>query len=315
MIRQRNIPSKAKTHVLLKKVKSSGLQLTTFGGILFLLFSLCILLVLSPDYLFTSNWTKVKPLQRNEDLEGLLEAHKSALVYWGGKSTGWFVDSLCLQNKAKLLVYGVGCGEDISWDTSMVDVYNAHVYMFDPTEKSNKYTAPIVAEYAKKAYTEGKGTQLFHTSEGLSDIAGNLTFALPANPDHVSMRAPNLATRDMKNEVTVPVNTLHQWMTERHHTYLDILKIDIEGSEYAVLEDMIRSDFLPFTQLLVEYHDRFLADKSQHTALLLKLEKAGFAKLWSQNREQEVGYIKVADLAYCADGTSTRVEGSAKTLN
>lgn len=240
------------------------------------------------------------------ELEGALSKHKASLAYYGNKATntGWYVDTICLQGNKRhpLLVYGVGAGEDISWDTTLVDRYGAQVHVFDPTEKSIAYTTPIVQKYA--TLHPGK---LYHTAEGLHDNPGVLEFQLPANPDHVSMRIAELASKDMTVTVRVAVNTLHNWMKERGHLYLDILKLDIEGSEYNVLEDLIAKDYLPFTQLLVEYHNRFLEEKgnvsrqetSRHRMLLEKLRNAGFAELWSSNGGQEVGYIKVADLAYC----------------
>lgn len=233
-----------------------------------------------------------------------LVRHKNSLVYLGTKetNTGWKVDTICLKNKKSLVVYGVGAGEDISWDVGLVDRFNATVLIFDPTTKSLNYTKPILERYARS-----HPHQLSHTAEGMSDEKGILTFAMPANPDHVSMRMSDLATEDMTKKVTLPVNTLRNWMAQNQHEYLDILKIDIEGSEYAVLEALIAADDLPFTQLLVEYHDRFLDDKSRrHSQLLRSLKEAGFVELWSAHGGQEVGYLKVADLPYCEDGTSQR---------
>lgn len=229
----------------------------------------------------------------------ILNEHKASLLYYGTQATntGWYVDTTCLKNKVSLLVYGVGVGEDISWDTGLIDTYNAEVYVFDPTEKSLKYTKPLLEKYRGK---------LSHIPEGLSDVPGTLTFALPANPDHVSMRQVELATKDMVHTVTVPVNTLLAWMEHHSHTYLDIFKIDIEGSEYAVLESLLAQNFMPFTQLLIEYHDRFLSDKSRHSKLIKALQDAGFYELWSGHGGQEIGYIKLADLSYCHDGVSPR---------
>ena len=230
-----------------------------------------------------------------------LSEHKQSLIYLGNQkiNAGWNVDTLCLKDKPSLLVYGVGAGEDISWDTGLIDQFGATVYLFDPTEKSNRYTDPIVARYPQ---------QLYSTKEGLSNKKAVLTFALPANPNHVSMREVELADARMTRQVQAQVNTLQNWMTERSHTYLDILKIDIEGSEYDVLEALIEQDFLPFTQLLVEFHNRMLpvAERSRHTDILQALQAKGFAPLWSIHGGQEQGFVKLADLAYCADGVSPR---------
>jgi FkbM family methyltransferase len=246
-----------------------------------------------------------KTLDRNsKQFKGeQLKRHKKSLIYLGtaATNTGWKVDTICLKDKSTVVVYGVGAGEDISWDIGLVEKFNANVFIFDPTEKSIKYTSPLIEKYSQT-----HPNKLSHTPEGMSNKQGTLTFAMPANPDHVSMRTADLATTDMKKTVTVPVNTLRNWMSQHKHTYLDILKIDIEGSEYDVLETLIADDDLPFTQLLVEYHDRFLQDKSRHTKLMSSLKNAGFDELWSGHNGQEVGYIKVADLQYCEDGKSDR---------
>ena len=153
------------------------------------------------------------------------------------------------------------------------------------------------------------------------------------------MRSVHLKDSDMTQIVSAPVNTLSNFMQERQHEYLDVFKLDIEGAEYEVLEDLIEHDFLPFTQLLIEYHQRFLSptlsesskhnsslrkdsnmdnnynsdraldrdrNKDRHQNVIRGLQAKGFVEIWNQNNHQEVGYVKVADLAYCTDGISPR---------
>ena len=40
------------------------------------------------------------------------------------------------------------------------------------------------------------------------------------------------------------------------HNRIDILKMDIEGAEYEVIEDIISST-VPIQQVLIEFHHRF----------------------------------------------------------
>jgi FkbM family methyltransferase len=229
-----------------------------------------------------------------------LDEHKKALVYLGSRETdtGWYVDSLCLKDKKSIIVYDVGIEEDITWDISMIEEYGATVELFDPTEKSAQYTENMVEKYDK----------LSHTREGLSTVKGKTKFAFSqsVDPEHSSLRQVEFADRDMKKTVTLPVNTLKNWMKNRKHQYLDILKLDIEGMEYGVLESLLASDFLPFTQLLVEYHARFLSDKTRHENVVRALKAHGFVQLWSQNNGQDVGYIKAMDVAYCLGDASAR---------
>ena len=92
--------------------------------------------------------------------------------------------------------------------------------------------------------------------------------------------------------IEVPVNTLETWMQTNGHTHLNILKIDIEGSEYDVLEDWIRRDFFPFDQLLVEWHFRFLPTMDRHDAVLKGLKQRGWNLVHSQNNGQETTFIR-----------------------
>lgn len=220
-----------------------------------------------------------------------LRDHERSLRYMGGKHTGWSVDTLCLKH-TPLIVYGVGCGEDISWDQGMVDEYGATVFLFDPTDKSIKYVTSIVEQYKGK---------MFFTPEGLSNQEGVLEVALPSNPNHVSVRPSNVGGAGKGKEITtIKVNTLDNWMNKFGHEYIDILKIDIESSEYDVLEDLLDREHLPFTQLLVEYHSRFLSysDRHRHYEVKERLREFGFVELYNRN-DQEVGYVKLADLDDC----------------
>jgi hypothetical protein len=120
----------------------------------------------------------------------------------------------------------------------------------------------------------------------------------------------DVASTVTQKVVTAPVQTLQDIMKDHGHTYLDVvLKIDIEGAKYDVLESLLDQQYLPFTQLLVEYHQGFLKkeDKQRHENVKKRLQRAGFVQLvWAQNGGQEVGYVKQQDLPYCDDGISPR---------
>ena len=44
-------------------------------------------------------------------------------------------------------------------------------------------------------------------------------------------------------------------MSDLHHQQIDLLKLDIEGSEYRVLDEILESQ--------IEFHDRFYDDGSK----------------------------------------------------
>lgn len=63
-----------------------------------------------------------------------------------------------------------------------------------------------------------------------------------------------------KNVQSEGVEVVHKCMLsimrELGHTQIDLLKIDIEGSEFSVIEDVLNNN-VPVRQICVEIHDRF----------------------------------------------------------
>ncbi|CAE7725524.1 mettl24 [Symbiodinium pilosum] len=66
---------------------------------------------------------------------------------------------------------------------------------------------------------------------------------------HVGLRAS-----DNRSDPTAPYLTLQTIMRENHHTFLDVLKIDIEGGELGVVRQLARDGWPSVGQLLVEAH-------------------------------------------------------------
>ena len=201
------------------------------------------------------------------------------LSHVGSQYGGWTYDSSNLTPDS--IVYSIGLGTDTSWDEGIMMKHKLNVWGFDPT--------PMSLEYVRTRQELKHG--LFHlTPEGLATVKGSLKFTKPKNKDHVSMRAGE--HEGLGEMIEVPVNTLESWMQANGHTHLDILKIDIEGSEYDVLEDWIRRDFFPFDQLLVEWHFRFLPSRDRHDAVLKGLKQRGWNLVHSQNDGQETTFVR-----------------------
>src|SRR5438309_12554 len=77
----------------------------------------------------------------------------------------------------------------------------------------------------------------------------------PENPEHISHTILNRPSTE-EFAITVPVRKLSTIMGELGHNSIDILKMDIEGAEYAVIDNIKQSGIRP-KQLLVEFHHRF----------------------------------------------------------
>jgi len=142
------------------------------------------------------------------------------------------------------VVYSFGIGEDISFDLELIRLVGTHVYGFDPTPRSIKWV---------KEQTLPKEFILFEY--GLSGENGFMSFNPPGNPEYVSYSIIG-SNSNSSEAIQLPVRSLGAIMAELGHDKLDLLKMDIEGAEYDVIESLVVSGIRP-QQLLVEFHHRF----------------------------------------------------------
>ncbi|MDX1509174.1 MAG: FkbM family methyltransferase, partial [Woeseiaceae bacterium] len=92
--------------------------------------------------------------------------------------------------------------------------------------------------------------------------------------------------------IEVPCYTVATIAEKLGHSRIDILKLDIEGAEYDVLDGLLQSDVRP-TQLLVEFHHRFFENGLQRTAdIIERLRDAGY-KIMAVRAEsgREIGFL------------------------
>lgn len=133
---------------------------------------------------------------------------------------------------ADTVCYCGGVGEDISFDLALIERFGCDVFAFDPTPRAITFVEKI-APPAKFQ---------FHPW-GLWDEETNLKFFEPADPAHVSHSVVNLQGTDRYFEAACkPISRIAE---ELGHTKIGLIKIDIEGAEFAVLRDIIGHSIIP----------------------------------------------------------------------
>lgn len=169
------------------------------------------------------------------DLQCQTERFGSEYGGWDLVTAGLNVDSV---------IYSFGVGQDISFDMALIKRFGHAIHAFDPTPKS--------IDWVK---SQNVGEKFILHEYGLAGIDGELTFNPPENPDHVSY---TLLDRESTraNAISVSVKRLATVMSELGHSHIDLLKMDIEGAEYDVIDDLLTTGIRP-NQLLVEFHHRF----------------------------------------------------------
>ena len=73
---------------------------------------------------------------------------------------------------------------------------------------------------------------------------------------------------------------------------IDLLKMDIEGAEYEVLEGLLQSEIQP-RQLLVEFHHRFVEQGLERTYdIIARLRKTGYGIIAISEIGREISFLK-----------------------
>jgi len=194
----------------------------------------------------------------------------------GSDYGGWTIEKGSVSKET--IVYSFGVGEDVSFDIALIEKYNAIVHAFDPTPKSIEWVKDNVS----------KSEFILH-EYGISDFDGEIQFNPPTNPDHISHTILD-RNETHKNAITVPVRNLATIMHLLGHNHVDILKMDIEGAEYDVVENMIAAGIFP-NQLLIEYHHRFSGVGITKTSdSIQKLREVGYALFSISETNEEYSF-------------------------
>jgi FkbM family methyltransferase len=178
-------------------------------------------------------------------------------------------------------VYSLGIGEDASFDLSVIQTYRAQVFAFDPTPRCIEWVE-------KRAWP-----QEFHFyPHGIAGHEGIATFYPPEDPDHISHSI--LERKETASlAVQVPVKRLSEVSRMLGHRRIDVLKMDIEGAEYDVLEDTIEQQDVEIDQILVEFHHFFDSISYEQTQTAIeRLNKAGYRVFHVSANGFEVAFIR-----------------------
>lgn len=184
---------------------------------------------------------------------------------------GWYVPKNMELNENSI-IYSGGVGEDISFDIKIQEKYKCNIFLIDPTEK-----ALIHFNEVKEYYKNGKQflgniqkdyiqsiqnnkpdfSKFYYFNIGLWNCHDKLKFYKQNNKNYVSQSLiENMFTQEYDE---VNVTTIKALMKEKKHKTIDLLKLDIEGAEIEVIQQMLDDEIFP-KYILIEF-DLFLKKK------------------------------------------------------
>jgi len=169
-------------------------------------------------------------------------------------------------------VVSAGVGRDISFELALVRLFNCRILLLDPSPTG----------ISTMALTKNQHPNIQFLPLALTGRDGPLTMGEPRNPEEGSYSSLVGASQGPIVEGISLSSLMNRYGLER----IDLLKIDIEGSEFGVIESILREK-IKITQICVEYHNQVLPGiKTSWTAgSLLRLWFAGWRLIskWGSN--------------------------------
>lgn len=193
------------------------------------------------------------------------------------------------ENKEELIIYSAGIANQINYELDLLERLNkkrVQLYAFDPTPKALEFL------YKQKLPDN------FHVMPyAISDEDKKIQFALPTQEGWMSGSAERVKNderkMDFKNTIQVEGRSLKSIMKELGHDRIDLLKMDIEGSEFSALSSAF-ADNLKIEQICLDYHEyMFRRGRSMLKHFIIQLHNSGYRVYYSEPNGRCVGLIKV----------------------
>ena len=214
-------------------------------------------------------------------------------TYYGG----WFIpDEFEISEDS--IIYGVGVGEDISFELNIQNTFKSNIILIDPTQRSITHFKEIQNYYKTNEwdfsgdiqhdYEEQIGSlnpylsKFKYIEKALWEHNNSLKFYKQDDDQYVSQTLiENMF--GSKYDIVESI-TIENIMKQNNHKHIDILKLDIEGAEITVLNHMLDCKIYPKV-LCIEF-DLILKGKdvNNHTKQIInRLQNDGYKVVHNDN--------------------------------
>ena len=189
---------------------------------------------------------------------------------YGTEYGGFYLPSNYVKESS--IVYSFGIGEDLSFAEDIIN-QGGGVFAFDPTPKAIRFV---------ENHSLFLNPNFHFMPYGLSNQDGEEKFYLPTNDEWVSASTISHPCVDKKNVIYVKMKTLRTIMKELGHKKIDVLKMDIEGSEFKVVNDIMNPDLEPVNcrMICMETHERFFESDKCVDLMYNTMQKNGFYDIY-----------------------------------
>lgn len=179
-----------------------------------------------------------------------------------GSDDQWHCDVSRIESTANIICAGVGGA--ITFEHELVRRTGCKILLLDPS--------PTGIKTMEKP--ENMNPSIEFWPIGLAGKDGQVGFGRPDN-----MAEGSWKVGDSKVEDYFACRSVSSLMRQKNYTRLDLLKIDIEGFEYEVIDDILNMN-IHIDQILVEFHDNSM----------INIDKSRWSMLSFINRLRQHGY-------------------------
>ena len=209
-----------------------------------------------------------------------LEQNGFELEFHGSGYGGWAIlgDSL----DAHSIVYSLGVGKDVSFDLAIIGKYGCNVFAYDPTPRAVAFVAENVRDQRFRMH-----------ACAVAEREGQMKLSSPPRHMRDQISCSAHAGDASGDSFEVPCTTVNRLWMQNNHSRCDVLKMDIEGCEFAVIDQGIRDGWIRrVDQLMVEFH-HFLPGCSiaQVRRAVAQLKQAGFSIAWISRTNHEYLFV------------------------
>lgn len=193
-----------------------------------------------------------------------------------GKHNVYYFDERFI--KRSPIVYSCGIGDDYTFDIEMAEFTGVPTYAFDPTPQSvSKY---IVLWNPNKP--------IFY-NVGISDTDGDQVYSVFKESDSYMAVSSSIESAIGTKKISFKTKSIPRIMQELNHSHIDVLRMDIEGSEHQVLDDLFNKRIYP-TQIGLELHD-ISSSKNRESAIKM-IKSHSYSMVYESADKKEYTFIR-----------------------
>lgn len=186
-------------------------------------------------------------------VDGVFCSSSPDVKRFGDEATGWVIDTRPMPQ----VCYCAGVGNAMTFELELAKVTARALLVFDPS--------PTGVRTIRR--TEVGNLRFFPI--GIAAETGTIEFSPPDDSGEGSYSV----ARDGKEKISFECWSLADIMRKNGDSAIDLLKMDIEGFEYDIVDGFLR-DGIPVRQLCVEFHPWIIPGRTLKT--IARLHRAGY---------------------------------------